>query len=57
MKRKNKAKKEMSADELREFLKDKRITMDCGKKFCIHPFSNTMIIHCDGSIVCHSCGY
>lgn len=53
----NEPKKEITADELREFLKDKRVIMDCGMKFCIHPFSNTMIIHCDGYIICHSCGY
>ena len=57
MKRENEPKKEITADELREFLKDKRIIMDCGMKFCIHPFSNTMIIYCDGKIICHSCGY
>ena len=57
MGRKQKKRKEISASDLRNYLKDKRVTMDCGSKFCIHPFSNTMIIHCDGKIICHSCGY
>jgi hypothetical protein len=37
--------KEITADELREFLKDKRMKMDCGSKFCLHNLSNTIFIH------------
>jgi len=47
----------LTAEEFRGYLKDKRIIMDCGARFCIHNLSNTMIIRCDGSIVCHNCGY
>lgn len=57
MKKKKEPRREITADELREFLKDKRVTMDCGRKFCIHPLSDTMIIYCTGQIVCHNCGY
>ncbi len=49
-----KQRQEMTAEELKEWLKDKRITMDCGHRFCLHPFSNTMIIHADGETECHS---
>ncbi len=52
-----KTRKEITSDELRKFLKDKRVTLECGNKFCIHPFSNTMIIYSDGKTACHSWGY
>ena len=28
---------EITADELREFLKDKRVIMDFGRQFCLRP--------------------
>ena len=47
----------ITAEELRAFLKDKRVILDCGHKHCQHIFSNTMIVTVDGQMVCHSCGY
>ena len=47
-------KKEITAEELIQWLKDKRIILDCGHRFCLHPFSNTMIVLSDGKTQCHS---
>ena len=47
-------KKEITAEELRKMLKGVRIILDCGHKFCLHPFSNTMIVLSNGQTQCHS---
>lgn len=49
------SKKRISARELREFLKDKRVVCDCGHRFTIHNLSVTLIITADGTIRCHHC--
>lgn len=46
----------ITSEEVRIFLKNKRVILDCGGKFCLHNFSNTMIIHSDGTMVCHAVG-
>ena len=50
-----KERKDVSAEDIREYLKDKRILLDCGHKMCLHNFSNTMIISPEGKIICHEC--
>ena len=50
-------KKPCRPDELKEFLKGKVITLDCGHKFTLHHLSNTMIMTCDGKTQCHNCFY
>ena len=47
-------KQEITGKELREFLRGKRITLDCGHHFQLHPLSNTLILHCNGTTECHS---
>jgi hypothetical protein len=49
-----KGKKQIVSYELREFLKDKRITLSCGHHFTIHNLSNTMIVYNDGHTKCHN---
>ena len=44
-------------EELKSFLTNKVVIMDCGHRFCLHPFSNTLIMYCDGTMICHNCGY
>ena len=57
----NTAREEISATELREelsaFLQNKVVILDCGHRFCLHNFSNTLIIYNNGNMVCHNCGY
>ena len=48
------AKQQITARELIELLKGKRITLGCGHHYQVHPLSNTMIIHCDGVTECHN---
>ncbi len=48
-------KKETTADELRNLLQDKRVILDCGHRFCLHPFSNTLVITANGMTYCHNC--
>jgi len=47
-------KKEITAEELRQWLKDKRIRLDCKHHHCQHNWSNTMVVHEDGKIDCFS---
>jgi hypothetical protein len=47
----------ITPDEFRAWLRGKKFILDCGHRFCIHPLSNTMIVHDDGMTQCHSCGY
>lgn len=48
----------ISGKEVFEFLKDKRIRLDCGHSACIgHSFSNTLIVYWHGETICHNCGY
>ena len=49
-----KKKQEITSKELKEILKVYRVTLDCGHRYQLHPFSNTMIIHCDGTTECHN---
>ena len=44
---------EITTEELKELLKQYRITLDCGHKFCLHNLSNTMVITADGETICH----
>lgn len=46
---------ETKADKLREWLKDKRLVLDCGHRHCQHNFSNTMVITAEGKIICSEC--
>ena len=48
-------KEETSAIDLIVFLKGRRLIMDCGHKFCLHPLSNTMVLTCNGKCYCHEC--
>lgn len=48
------AKEEITGKELNEFLKNKRITLDCGHHRTQHIFSNTMLVYSDGSTKCHN---
>ena len=47
-------KEKITAEELRKLLKGKLIILDCGHRFCLHLFSNTMIVHSNGETECHS---
>jgi len=49
-----KKKEEISQEDLHELLRDKRITLSCGHHYQLHPFSNTMVITCDGKTFCHN---
>jgi hypothetical protein len=48
-------KEETSAVDLIVFLKGRRLIMDCGHKFCLHPLSNTLVMTCNGKCYCHEC--
>ena len=50
-----KTRKDITAEDVREYLKDKRILLDCGHHACQHNFSNTMVISPEGNIVCSEC--
>lgn len=52
---KRKRRKEMNAIELRKVLKDRVLYLDCGHRFCLHPFSNTLVITAKGDFYCHNC--
>ena len=47
--------KDVTAEDVREYLKDKRILLDCGHHACQHNFSNTMAISPEGKIICSEC--
>jgi hypothetical protein len=47
-------KKEITSQEFKEWLKDKRVILSCGHRYTPHPFSNTMIVYTDGHTKCHS---
>lgn len=46
---------EASVIDLIVFLKYRRLILDCGHKFCLHPLSNTLVLTCDGKCYCHEC--
>lgn len=46
---------EISAKEFRKWLKDKRITLDCGHHACLHNFLNTIVVMPEGKIICSEC--
>jgi hypothetical protein len=45
----------VGTDDLKRFLKGKRIKLDCGHYYCLHPWSNTLIITANGRTLCHNC--
>ena len=45
----------MNALELRKVLKNRVLYLDCGHRFCLHPFSNTLVITANGDFYCHNC--
>ena len=47
--------KEITAKELVEWLKDKRVTCDCGHKHCQHFLSNTLVVTAEGKVYCSEC--
>jgi hypothetical protein len=50
-----KKKMKITPKELKDFLKYKVLELDCGHKFQLHPFSNTMIVYNNGKMECHNC--
>ena len=52
---KRKPKEELPIAELKKLLKGKVIILDCGHRFCLHPWSNTLILTSDGKSCCHNC--
>ena len=48
-------KKELTVEELKNFLKGKFIVLGCGHRFCLHPWSNTFIMTASGKTYCHNC--
>jgi len=52
-----KKKKEITSKELKEFLKDKVIILDCGHRHQLHNFSNTLVVTVEGKTMCHNCYY
>ena len=48
-------KEDASASDLIVFLQGRRLIMDCGHKFCLHPLSNTLVMTCNGKCYCHEC--
>ena len=52
---KRKDRKEITAEDVRVYLKDKRVLLDCGHSACQHNFSNTMVIFPEGKIICSEC--
>lgn len=50
-----KGKKQITSYELKAPLKGKRIKLDCGHHYQLHPLSNTMVITADGETMCHNC--
>jgi hypothetical protein len=53
--RRRKKRQTMEAEELRKFLKWKRVRCDCGHFCSLHQFSSTLIITTDGKTYCHNC--
>lgn len=52
---KKEKRREMNVLELKKILKDRVLLLDCGHHFCLHPFSNTLIITARGGVYCHNC--
>jgi hypothetical protein len=50
-----KGKKQITSHELRELLRGKRIKLDCGHYFQLHPLSNTLVMTAHGETMCHNC--
>jgi len=48
------SKPEITSYEIKEWLRGKRIKLDCGHYYQVHPFSNTMIIDNHGKTQCHN---
>ena len=53
--RRRKKRQTMEAEELRKFLKWKRIKCDCKHTCSIHNLSRTMVITTSGQIICSEC--
>ena len=47
--------REISVKDLKRFLKHKKIVLDCGHRFTLHPWSNTLVITAQGKTYCHNC--
>jgi hypothetical protein len=52
-----KRRKEMSPEELKDFLSNRVVLLGCGHRFCLHPLSNTLVITAEGSLYCLNCYY
>ena len=48
-------KQEITSKDLRDFLKNKRIKLDCGHYHSQHNFSSTLVVLVDGRTYCHNC--
>lgn len=46
---------EITVAQLREFLVGKRIRLDCGHHFCLHPLSNVLVLTGEGKCWCAEC--
>jgi hypothetical protein len=53
--RQAKQRESVGSKDLKRYLKDKRIKLDCGHYYCLHPWSNTLIITAYGKTLCHNC--
>lgn len=49
------SREEITTAELLAFLVGKRVTLDCGHHYCIHPLSNSMVLSAEGVSRCHEC--
>ena len=47
--------KEITVAELREFLVGKRIRLECGHHFCVHPLSKILVLTAKGHGLCAEC--
>jgi hypothetical protein len=41
--------------ELKSCLAGKKFLLDCGHRFTLHPWSNTLILTASGKSSCHNC--
>jgi hypothetical protein len=48
-------KKLLTMKNLKCFLKSKYIVLDCSHRFCLHPWSNTLVLTSTGKTHCHNC--
>ena len=48
-------KKLLTNGELKSCLAGKKFLLDCGHRFCLHPWSNTLVLTASGKSSCHNC--